>query len=66
MKVLVSSILLVMLAIGSTGCVALDCYHDRGNHFGRRPPIVRPERLHGHDYGPPERYHDSRDVRGHR
>ena len=66
MKALVSSILLAILAIGSTGCVAIDGYHPRNGHFGRRPPIVRPVRPHGHDYGPPERHYDSGYERGHR
>jgi len=65
MKALVSFILLAMLVIGSTGCVAIDGYHCRGDRFGGRPPIVRPERPHGHDYGPPERHHHSGYERGH-
>ena len=66
MKTLISSILLAALAIGSTGCMVIDGYYPRGDHFGRRPPILRPERPHGHDYGPPARHHDSGPERGHR
>ena len=66
MKVFVVSILLAVLAIGSTGCVVADGPHGRGRDLGRRPPGARPERPHGHDYGPPERPHDSGYERGHR
>jgi len=66
MKAIVSSILLAMLAIGSTGCVAIDGYYCRRDRFGGHPPIVRPERPHGHDYGPPERHQHSGYERGHR
>jgi len=66
MKVFVLSILLAVLAIGSTGCVVVDGPHCRGGDLGRRPPAARPERPHGHDYGPPERHPDSGYERGHR
>jgi hypothetical protein len=64
MKALVSSILLVVLAVVSTGCVAIEEEHPR--RFGGHPPIIRPERPHGHDYGPPERHGDYPYDRGRR
>ncbi len=39
MKVLVSSLVLIAIAVGSTGCIVADCHHDRGYGVARRPGL---------------------------
>ena len=60
MKTLILSIMLVILAVGSAGCMVVDGdHHYRGHHYYGPPVIVVP--VHPHvPYGPPERYHDYR------
>lgn len=54
MRTLLLSILLAMLAMGSTGCIVIDGYHHHGYYYaGRRPPVMRLHGPHGRPYGPP-------------
>ncbi len=67
MKALISSLLLVVLAVGSTGCMVIDSY-ERGGRWDAHRRVVRPlpPGPHGHDYGPPERHRGYADDHGRR
>jgi hypothetical protein len=56
MKVLISSLVLIAIAVGSTGCIVADCHHDRGYGVARRPS-PGPQGPHGRDFGPPPTRH---------
>jgi hypothetical protein len=63
MKKLILSILLAIIAVGSTGCVIVDREHHHDRRFNGPPVIVRP--VPGpHHPGPPEHHgrydHDRR------
>jgi hypothetical protein len=55
MKVLISSLVLIAIAVGSTGCIMADCHHDRGYGVARRPG-PGPQGPHSRDFGPPPRH----------
>jgi hypothetical protein len=67
MKALISSLLLVVLAVASNGCMIVDSTPPRG-HWDAHRQVVRPlpPPPHGHDYRPPERHHGYADDPGRR